>query len=87
MTPKLINELREALADSAGKPVEIEDPQTHQIYILMTRREFQRLVYDDSDLTEDEMQAAASRALNDPEGWDAPGMEAYDQDDANSSAS
>ena len=87
MTPRLINDLREALQDSAGKPVEIEDPQTHQVYILMTRREFQRLIYDDSDLTEDEMQAAAGMALNDPEGWGAPGIETYDHDDADSPAS
>ena len=63
MTPRLIRDLREALQDSAGKPVEIEDPQTHQVYILMTRDQFQRLVYDDSDLTEDEMQAAAGTTL------------------------
>ena len=87
MTPKLINDLREALQDSAGQPVEIEDPQTHQVYILMTRREFQRLIYDDSDLTEDEMQAAAGMAVNDPESWGAPGMEIYDHDDADSPAS
>jgi hypothetical protein len=84
MTPKLINDLREALQDSAGKPVEIEDPQTHQIYVLMTQRELHRLVYDDSDLMESEMQAAAGTALNDPEGWGAPGM---DSDDIDSSAS
>jgi hypothetical protein len=82
MTPKLIRDLREALQDSAGKPVEIEDPQTHQVYILMTRDQFQRLVYDDSDLTEDEMRAAAGTALADPDGWGAPGMGRYDADSA-----
>jgi hypothetical protein len=85
MTPKLIQDLREALQDSAGKPVEIEDAQTHQVYVLMTRQEFQRLIYDDSELTEDEMQAAAASALADPEGWGAPGMEDYDRDDFGSS--
>jgi len=85
MTPKLIKDLREALQQSAGKPVEIEDPQTRQVYILMTQREFRRLVYDDSDLTEEEMQAAAGTALADPGGWGAPGMERYDRDDSGTS--
>jgi hypothetical protein len=87
MTPKLINELREALKDSAGKPVEIQDTQTQQVYVLMTRQEFQRLVYDDSDLTAEEMQAAAGSALADPEGWGAPGMNDYDRLDTDSSPS
>jgi hypothetical protein len=87
MTPKLIQDLREALQDSAGKPVEIEDAQTHEIYILMTRREFQRLVYDDSDLTEEEMRAAANGALDDPDGWGARGMDSYDRDRPDAPAS
>ena len=39
------------------------------------------MVYDDGDLTEDEMQAAARIALSDREGWGAPCMESYDRDD------
>lgn len=81
MAPNVIQNLREALQGNAGKPIEIEDPQTHQVYVLMTRHEFQRLVYDDSDLTDPEMLAAAAHALVDPEGWDAAGMESYDRDD------
>jgi hypothetical protein len=87
MTPKLIQDLREALQDSAGKPVEIEDAQTHEIYVLMTRREFQRLVYDDSDLSEEEMRAAAAGALDDPDGWGARGMVSYDRHDPDAPAS
>jgi hypothetical protein len=45
------------------------------------------LIYDDSDLTAEEMQAAAAPALADPEGWDAPGMKDYDRLDADSSHS
>jgi hypothetical protein len=67
MAPNLIKDLREALQGNAGKPVEIEDQQTHQVYILMTRHEFQRLVYDDSDLTDAEMLAAVANGLSDPE--------------------
>jgi hypothetical protein len=85
MTPKLISDLREVMQDSAGQPVEIQDTQTQQVYVVMTRQEFQRLIYDDSDLTAEEMQAGS--ALADPEGWDAPGMKNYDRLDADSSPS
>jgi hypothetical protein len=87
MTPKLIEDLREALRGSAGKPVEVEDAQTHEVYVLMTRGDFQRLVYDDSDLTQAEMLAAASGALDDPDGWGADGVESYGRDLPDSPAS
>jgi hypothetical protein len=75
------------MQDSAGRPVEIQDTPTLQVYVVMTRQEFRRLVYDDSDLTAEEMQAAPGQALADPEGWDAPGMKDYDRLDADSSPS
>ena len=43
-------------------------------------------VVDDSDLTPDEMIAAAACGLNDPESWGAPGMDAFDQDESASLA-
>ena len=49
----------DALQQSTGKLVEVEDPVTQEVYVLMPRREFQQLVYDDTDVTEAEMQAAA----------------------------
>ena len=85
MTPKLTNELRDAVQHNAGK-VEVEDDQ-HRVYVLMTRQEFARVVYDDSDLTDDEMRAAAAQGLADDEGWHAPGMESYDQAEPDSSQS
>lgn len=51
----------------------------------MTSQQFQKYVYDDSDLTPDEMAAAAASHLDDPEGWGAAGMDAYDQDDPQAS--
>lgn len=35
MTPKLTDEMREALSRSAGGPVEVEDDQTHQVYVII----------------------------------------------------
>ncbi len=57
--------------DSHGLPV-----------ILMTvdaRQELQKLVYDDSELSEQEMRTAGRDQLSDPDGWGAPGMEIYDK--------
>lgn len=61
MTPKLTNDLRDAVQQNGGA-IEAEDDQ-HRLYVVMTRQEFERVVYDDSDLTADEMLAAASQLL------------------------
>jgi len=52
----------------------------------MTRQEFKRLIYDDSDLTDGEMMAAAGHLFNDPDGWGAPEMDVYDEQDDSSPA-
>lgn len=61
----------------------VEDAQHGVPVVLMTVDARQQLVekleYDDSEWTEEEMLAAAAEQLNDPEGWGAPGMEIYDQ--------
>jgi hypothetical protein len=84
MTPKLPNDLSQALAGNLGAPLEVEDPRTQTVYVLLSREEFQRMLvrrYDDGDLSADEMLAAAARNLEDPEGWGAPGMDVYDRVD------
>lgn len=67
MTLKISKELRDALAHSAGKPVEVLDDQTSEVYVLMTQQDFRRLIYDDSDLTPEEMIAAATEGIEDRE--------------------
>ncbi len=54
MTPKLTNidDVRKALVESHGQPVEVEDDQTHTVYVMVTREEFQKKyqpLYDDSE--------------------------------------
>ncbi len=88
MTPKLTKELYDALQKNAGKPLDVQaegDP-THQVYVVMTRQEFKRLIYGDSDLTADEMMAATAHLFNDPDGWGDPAMDVYDEQDDSSSA-
>ena len=35
MMPKLTDEMREALKRNAGGPVEVEDDQTHRVYVIV----------------------------------------------------
>ncbi len=39
--------------------------------------EMRKVLYDDSELTPEEMLAAAAAANSGPDGWDAPGMDVY----------
>ncbi|MEX0701492.1 MAG: hypothetical protein WD069_05290 [Planctomycetales bacterium] len=57
------NELREAIREHPERPLEFEDAETRTAYVLLTRDQFRRLVYDDSELTPEEMAAAAASIL------------------------
>jgi hypothetical protein len=46
----------------------------------MSDQQSPRHVYDDSDLTSEEMLAAAASHLDDPEDWRAPGQDGCDRD-------
>lgn len=81
MAPKLSNieGVRKALRESHGQPVEIEDDQTHMVYVMVTREEFQtryQPVFDDSDPNPREFYKLFAEAVRDD--IDAPGMEDYD---------
>ena len=81
MTAKI--SIDEQTLQQLRKAGELTVEDTHGVpVVLMTidaRQQLQKLVYDDSEWTEEEMLAAAAEQLNDPEGWGAPGMEIYDQ--------
>jgi hypothetical protein len=50
--------------------------------VVMTadaRQKLQKLIYDDSEWTAEEMRAVVARWLEDPETWGDPGMEIYDE--------
>ncbi len=42
MTPKITQEMREALQQRQGHPIEVEDDQTKKFYVLVAREEFRR---------------------------------------------
>ena len=77
-----IDEVRKALSESQGKPVEIEDDQTSTVYVMLTREEFQNRyqpMYDEDEPDPREFYGAFSAAAKDD--IDAPGMEEYDDYD------
>lgn len=59
-------------------PIEVNGVQL----VLMTvdaRQELQKVVYDDSEWTKEEIRAAITPWFDDPDGWAAPGMDVYDE--------
>lgn len=46
MTPKLTDEMREALVRQPGRPIVVEDDRTQKAYILVAHEDFSRLVDD-----------------------------------------
>lgn len=46
MTPKLTEDMREALSRQTGGPIEVEDDRTQKVYVLVEREAFGKLVDD-----------------------------------------
>jgi hypothetical protein len=85
MTPKINEEIRQALHQQQGKPLEVEDEQTHLKYVMIPVETFQKvqaLFYDDGEFDPSEAYPLLDQTFGGPEGWDAPGMEVYDDYDA-----
>lgn len=69
MTPKLSQELREALHRHPGQPVEVEDEQTHRVYVIVAREEFRQMI--DEELRR-QLQIGIDQAdAGDVAAWDA----------------
>ncbi len=82
MAAKLTEELQKALQEQAGRPLEVVDPATSKVYLLIEREQYDRLrpLFEHDPLTNEEqrhlLQQAGKRA-----GWDDPEMDAYDSYD------
>lgn len=74
MTAKLNEDIAVAVSRQ-DRPLEVWDAAGNA-YIVMTSQQFQKYIYDDTELTPDEMTAAVALHLDDPEGWGAAGMDA-----------
>ncbi|MFO7905236.1 MAG: hypothetical protein ACQESR_07980 [Planctomycetota bacterium] len=84
MNEKLSENIARAVSHQ-DRPLEVCDA-AGKVYFVMTSQQFQKYVYDDSDLTPGEMVAAAASHLDAPEGWGAAGMDDYDQDEPQASS-
>ena len=61
----------------------IIDPDTNAAYVLVRKELFDRirsLLYDDSEMTHEDLRLLLAHSSKE-NGWDEPGMEAYDQYD------
>jgi hypothetical protein len=47
MTPKLTDEMRHALRSHPDGPVEIEDAETRQVYVLVAKESFRELIHEE----------------------------------------
>ena len=85
MVVKLSDEIRSALEQQPDMPLTVEDDRTHRSYVIIPVEEFEKvkaLLYDDGPFDPDEAIAAVAETFFGPTGWDAPGMELYDDYDA-----
>jgi hypothetical protein len=67
----------------SGKAVDVVDPQTAQCYVVVKKDIYDRvcrLLCDDSEWSEEELRVQLARSFKD-NGWDEPGMDAYDRYD------
>jgi hypothetical protein len=84
MHPKLTAEMREALLQQPGRPVTVEDDETHLHYVLLPLSIYQRVssIFADESFDATDTYAAQS-AVAGSAGWDDPEMDVYDHYDAN----
>jgi hypothetical protein len=80
MSLQLTNELRQAIADRQGESLQVEDPVSHTMYVLVRLERFQELQraaeFDSSEPDPRAIYPAFAAAVK--EELDAPGMDLYD---------
>jgi hypothetical protein len=83
MSLKLTDEMREAVQQRAGRPVAVEDEQTHVQYVLLPLQIYRQLQADFTDESFDPTDAYSAQSLTaGAAGWDDPEMSIYDNYDA-----
>lgn len=79
MNARLNDDIVEAV-NRQDRPLEVLDA-AGKLYVVMTSQQFQKYVYDDSELTVDEMLAAAAMQLDDAEELGSLDLHSSDQGD------
>lgn len=74
----LTPELRRQIEQAGDEPVRIEDPDTHETYVILKAQVYERLrtVFDDSEFDPKETYPLAWQAMK--EDWEDPAMDVYD---------
>ena len=75
MTPKLPDDMREALRRNPDQPLTVEDDQSHAHYVVIRLETFQRLqqlVYDDSDVDPQEAMPLIVDSIDESDDWQMP---------------
>ncbi len=82
MAAQLSDELRRELAQHGDRPVEVVDPTTQKVYLLIPREQYERLkpIFEAEPLSPLE-QRELLRQAGQRAGWDDPEMDAYDRYD------
>ena len=85
----LSTEQQRALHDNADRPLQVVDPGTKKVYVLVSADVFERIkpLIGEEEFDIRETYAAQFAAMSTPECWDAPGMELYDDYDAHKTKS
>lgn len=85
MDVRIDPELAQAL-HASNDELEIVDPSTDRVYVIVTKERWSnRAAYDDTDVSPNEMLAAAAMANAGPDGWDAPDLSRYDSSEYDAS--
>ncbi|HUG91187.1 MAG TPA: hypothetical protein VML55_10150, partial [Planctomycetaceae bacterium] len=79
---ELNEELQRAVSEQGDRPVEVVDPGTNRVYLLIAREQYDRLrpLFEDDPLSVEE-QRHLRREAGRRAGWDDPEMDAYDRYD------
>jgi hypothetical protein len=79
MTTQITDQQRAAIAAEGDRPVEVIDPQTNRLYVLICQEQYERLkpLFEDEPVSESEQRDLLRRA-GQRAGWDDPEMDAYD---------
>jgi hypothetical protein len=76
MTP----ELQAAVRSAQGQPLQLEDPQTHERYVLVPQDVYDRVkAMLEGDLPGEAEQRYFLREAGKAAGWDDPEMDVYDE--------
>ena len=79
MTPRLSEEMRQALTEHPGQPISVVDPTTQTTYVLVRAEVFEQMqaLLGDFDIRET---YAAQEAVASEAGWKDPELDIYNDD-------